>query len=500
MPITLNFIRGILAALHGALFSLLPISWIVITALFLYDLTVRSHAFDIVKAVLLSLSPDKRMQCLVIAYLFGGFLEGAAGFSTPVALAAAMLTGMNFGKVEAASLALLANTIPVSFGALGTPILVIPEATGFEIGAVARAVGRLQVPFSLFVPWMVVYASCGSLALTLEAWPALLTTSLSYTAMLVLTTEFMGARPVSVVASLVALVCVAGLLRVWQPATVVRAGEKNMGQSKTGGSNQNKNATAKGDGDSQVIEVEMTGSANKRRSERESERESGRKASTGDGANAPRVAEISSDNQSEDIGDSNIQGPSSTRTNGPGGSNDGDGSSEGDGEDEDRGVDAEELAVFSPSLVPVGSSLDDDIMDFTLAAHSEAVGRAISRGLAIGSLHDAAAGVSRRSIQDLVDASGIAGALVAGPSPLGGVFDVIQETVEEDQADESSGAGHVTPSHEPPPPLWYSHKERHMPAGEESSSAFARGETEAHGHTEEQTASRTAIGSLRIRS
>lgn len=215
------------AVLHGILFSVLPISWIVLTALFLYDLTVRSHAFDIVKAVLLSLSPDRRMQTLVIAYLFGGFLEGAAGFSTPVALAAAMLAGMGFSKIESASLALLSNTIPVSYGALGTPILVIPEATGFDIDDVARATGRLQVPFSLLVPWMVVFASCGSIQGTLETWPALLTVSLVYTGSLAIMTEFVGARPVSVVASLVSLVAVAVLLQFWQPPTVLRAKDRS---------------------------------------------------------------------------------------------------------------------------------------------------------------------------------------------------------------------------------------------------------------------------------
>src|SRR5207237_1257680 len=134
------------AAANGAAFGLLPIGWIVLSAIFLYNLTVETGQFDLVKHSVLSLSADRRLQALLIAFSFGAFVEGAAGFGTPVAISAALLMGAGFKPLYAAGLALLANTSPVAFGALGTPILTLAQVTGLDVHKLSAMAGR-QLPF-----------------------------------------------------------------------------------------------------------------------------------------------------------------------------------------------------------------------------------------------------------------------------------------------------------------------------------------------------------------
>jgi lactate permease len=126
------------AAAHGACFGLWPIGWIVLSAVFLFDLTVRTGQFGVVKRSVASLSPDRRIQVLLIAFCFGAFLEGAAGFGAPVAISAALLIGLGFNAKYAATLSLLANTAPVAFGALGTPILTLAKITGLNEMALSK--------------------------------------------------------------------------------------------------------------------------------------------------------------------------------------------------------------------------------------------------------------------------------------------------------------------------------------------------------------------------
>src|SRR5476651_2066473 len=144
------------AAGNGAAFGLLPIGWIVLAAIFLYNLTVQTGQFDIVKHSVAALSDDRRIQALLIAFSFGAFVEGAAGFGTPVAISAALMMGAGFKPLYAAGLALLANTSPVAFGALGTPILTLANVTGLDAHQLSAMAGRQLPIFSLLGPaWLV---------------------------------------------------------------------------------------------------------------------------------------------------------------------------------------------------------------------------------------------------------------------------------------------------------------------------------------------------------
>jgi lactate permease len=144
------------AAGYGAAFGLFPIGWIVLAAIFLYNLTVETGHFDTVKRSVLALSDDRRIQALLIAFCFGAFVEGAAGFGTPVAISGALLIGAGFRPLHAAGLALLANTAPVAFGALGTPILTLAKVTGLNELRLSAMAGRQLPFFSLLVPvWLV---------------------------------------------------------------------------------------------------------------------------------------------------------------------------------------------------------------------------------------------------------------------------------------------------------------------------------------------------------
>ena len=146
---------------YGALFGLFPVSWIVITALFIYNMSVKTGQFEVVKNSLATISDDRRMQALLIAFSFGAFIEGAAGFGTPVAITAAMLAGLGFNPLYAASLCLLANTAPVAFGAIGIPIVVGANASGVDLMGFSQMVGRTLPFLSVFVPLYLVILMAG---------------------------------------------------------------------------------------------------------------------------------------------------------------------------------------------------------------------------------------------------------------------------------------------------------------------------------------------------
>ena len=161
------------AAAYGGCYGLLPIGWIVLAAVFLYHLTVRSGQFDVVKRSVTAISPDRRMQALLIAFSFGTFLEGAAGFGTPVAISAALLIGLGFRPLYAAGLALLANTSPVAFGALGTPIILLAKVSGINEMALSQMAGRQLTLFSLIIPAWLVAVMSGWKGVK-GCWPAIL--------------------------------------------------------------------------------------------------------------------------------------------------------------------------------------------------------------------------------------------------------------------------------------------------------------------------------------
>ncbi|MCI0378424.1 MAG: L-lactate permease, partial [Gemmataceae bacterium] len=207
------------AALNGALFGLFPIGWIVLAAIFLYNLTVESGQFDIVKHSVASLSDDRRIQALLIAFSFGAFIEGAAGFGTPVAISAALMMGAGFKPLYAAGLALLANTSPVAFGALGTPIVTLANVTNMGDAGVLKlsAMAGRQLPFfSLIVPAWLVWVMAGWRGLV-GVWPALLVCGGSFALVQFLLSNFHGPWLVDVGGGLVSLVSTALFLRIWRP-------------------------------------------------------------------------------------------------------------------------------------------------------------------------------------------------------------------------------------------------------------------------------------------
>ncbi len=209
------------SALYGALFGLLPIGWIVLSAVFLFHLTVRTGQFEVVKHSVAAISPDRRMQALLIAFSFGTFVEGAAGFGTPVAISAALMIGLGFSPLYAAGLALIANTSPVAFGALGTPITTLAKISGIDEMALSQMAGRQLPFFSLIVPaWLV--ATMAGWRGVIGCWPAILVCGGSFAGIQFLTANFHGPTLVDVVGGLGSLMALAVFLRFWQPREVWR--------------------------------------------------------------------------------------------------------------------------------------------------------------------------------------------------------------------------------------------------------------------------------------
>ena len=202
--------------IYGAAYGLFPIGWIVLAAIFLYNLSVRSGTFEVVKHSVARLSGDRRVQALLIAFSFGAFIEGASGFGTPVAISAALLVGLGFAPRYAATLSLIANTAPVAFGAIGTPILTLAAVTGlpaFTLGAMA---GR-QLPFvSVLVPAWLIVAMAGWRGLR-GVWPAVLVCGGSFALVQFVWSNTVGPELVDIVGGLVSLGAVAVLCLWWQP-------------------------------------------------------------------------------------------------------------------------------------------------------------------------------------------------------------------------------------------------------------------------------------------
>jgi lactate permease len=204
------------AAVNGAAFGLFPIGWIVLMAIFLYTLTVETGQFEIVKHSIVSLSDDRRIQALLIAFAFGAFVEGAAGFGTPVAISAALLVGAGFRPLYAAGLALIANTSPVAFGALGTPTLTLANVTGLDLMDLSAMAGRQLPLFSLIVPvWLVVTMAGWRGALAV--WPALAVCGVSFAAVQFTVANFVGPELVDIAGGLAVILCLTLFLRFWQP-------------------------------------------------------------------------------------------------------------------------------------------------------------------------------------------------------------------------------------------------------------------------------------------
>ncbi len=215
------------AALDGAAFGLLPIGWIVLSAIFLYNLTVEAGQFDLVKHSVVSLSADRRLQALLIAFCFGAFVEGAAGFGTPVAISAALLMGAGFTPLRAAGLSLLANTAPVAYGALGTPILTLAEVTKLDAGLLSAMAGRQLPFFSLLIPVWLVWVMAGWRGVR-GVWPALVVCGGSFAVVQFLVSNYVGPMLVDVAGGVASLVCLALFLRVWRPRDIWRFADETV--------------------------------------------------------------------------------------------------------------------------------------------------------------------------------------------------------------------------------------------------------------------------------
>ena len=199
-----------------ACFGLFPIGWIVFTAVFLYILCVEAGAFEIVKASVVAISPDRRLQALLIAYSFGAFLEGAAGFGTPVAISGALLMGAGFPPLYAAGLTLIANTAPVAFGALGTPIVTLAKVTGLPEMQLSAMAGRQLPLFSLIVPaWMVCIMS-GWKGVR-GVWPAVVVCGGTFATVQFLVSNYLGPSLTDVLGGITSMLALMMLLRVWRP-------------------------------------------------------------------------------------------------------------------------------------------------------------------------------------------------------------------------------------------------------------------------------------------
>ena len=212
---------AVASAGYGACFGLLPIGWIVVAAVFLFHLTVKSGHFEIVKRSVAALSPDRRVQALLIAFCFGTFIEGAAGFGTPVAICAALMIGLGFSPLYAAGLALIANTSPVAFGALGTPIITLAKVSGLDEMALCQMAGRQLPFFSLIVPAWLVAVMSGWRGVV-GCWPAIVVCGGVFALLQFLTANYHGPTLVDVVGGLGSLVALAMMLRFWQPKEIWR--------------------------------------------------------------------------------------------------------------------------------------------------------------------------------------------------------------------------------------------------------------------------------------
>ena len=204
------------AITYGAAFGLFPIGWVVFSAILLYRVTLESGKFEIVKDSVGSLTEDRRLQALLIAFAFGAFIEGAAGFGTPVAVAAAMLTGLGFSPFYAAAICLLANTAPVAFGSIGTPIVTLAGVTGLPIDRLSAGVGRVCAPVSLIVPAYLILVMGGWKALV-GVLPAAAICGIAFAGTQFAISNFVGAQLTDILASLAAIFALVILFKVWRP-------------------------------------------------------------------------------------------------------------------------------------------------------------------------------------------------------------------------------------------------------------------------------------------
>ena len=212
---------AIISAIYGAAFGIFPIAWIVFTSIMLYRLAVDTGKFEIIKDSIGGLTTDRRLQAMFIAFSFGAFIEGAAGFGAPVAVSGAMLAGLGFNPFYAAGICLLANTAPVAFGSIGIPVTTLANVTGLPVAPLSAMVGRLCAMISVIIPgYLIVVMAGGKRAL--EVLPAILACGLSFAGMQFYVSNYMGPELTDILSSLTCIIVMVVVLKVWKPKTIMR--------------------------------------------------------------------------------------------------------------------------------------------------------------------------------------------------------------------------------------------------------------------------------------
>ncbi len=217
MPVQL----AVISTLYGAAYGLFPIAWIVFTSIMLYRLAVDTGKFEIIKDSVGTLTDDRRLQALFIAFSFGAFIEGAAGFGAPVAVSGAMLAGLGFNPFYAAGICLLANTAPVAFGSIGIPVITLANVTGLPVMALSAMVGRLCAMISVLIPAYLLVVMAGTTR-ALEVLPAIAACGLSFAGMQFLVSNFIGPDLTDIMSSLTCIIVMVAVLKLWKPQRIMR--------------------------------------------------------------------------------------------------------------------------------------------------------------------------------------------------------------------------------------------------------------------------------------
>ncbi|MDP4087293.1 MAG: L-lactate permease [Bacillota bacterium] len=210
-----------MSATQGAVYGVLPIGWIIITSVFLYKLTVKTGQFDIIRYSVTSITEDRRLQVLLVAFSFGAFLEGAAGFGAPVAISAALLVGLGFNPLTAAGLSLVANTAPVAFGAIGIPVIGMEGPTGIPAHEISKMIARQLPILSIFVPFYLVFIMTGFKKM-MEFLPAILVSGLSFAVTQYVSAYYLGPELPDIFSSIISLVALAVFLKFWKPKSTFK--------------------------------------------------------------------------------------------------------------------------------------------------------------------------------------------------------------------------------------------------------------------------------------
>ncbi|WP_337007962.1 L-lactate permease [Pantoea sp. AS142] len=213
--------QALAAVIYGFLYGLWPIAWIIVAAVFVYKISVKTGQFDIIRASILSITADQRLQMLIVGFSFGAFLEGAAGFGAPVAITAALLVGLGFNPLYAAGLCLIVNTAPVAFGAMGIPIIVAGQVTGLDSFAIGQMAGR-QLPLLTMIVLFWIMAIMDGWRGVKETWPAVVVTGGSFAIAQFLSSNFLGPELPDIISSLASLISLTLFLRVWKPVRIFR--------------------------------------------------------------------------------------------------------------------------------------------------------------------------------------------------------------------------------------------------------------------------------------